>query len=566
MIPQVPDELISAYFDGEVSPEERAAVERLLAESDEAQRDLNETARLSALLHSFPRESAPAELVANVLRRTNEISLPAPPVIAAQPTPRNVWRERTAALIGCLTTLASLAICWGLASQFNILQQDRVVVETHGDAPALSTPVDPMAAHVSRDSALGVQPELESKSNHEMQLATQLNEIDAARGSARRGDSFEHLEDATKRSSPVAAKSVDGISEPADAASIREFAKKATPAPPAMAGATLDSSDAPSQLNLSLAQQIDSSQFGLSNEAFVQGLHEGKVYSFVPQPADPDSNVAVVYVTVVDIDRSVEKIQVLLRKNSIEPRSVTDEGDGSSNDLAVVYAVAPGEKLAQTLKDVENHRDLFGDWSSQPPLQVAAIVASEKSEKEVLNRRATEAKDGAAAQKLQFADKANSASEVESDKPEAQRVFEAYAMRNSLQNSIVTDGTLPEVSRARSLGGSENRGAQQRSISPDAGNSAQLQRNKGAPSNNQDVATQGYDVLRLKNSISQANAPLRSVRQEKSLSSLPNPVFTAPQEKALADEVNNRALRVLFVLQPQAEAVPASPSAPAPSK
>lgn len=563
MIPQVPDELISAYFDGEVSPEERAAVERLLAESDEAQRDLNETARLSALLHSFPRESAPVELIANVLRQTNEIPLPSTPVIAPVPTPRNVWRERTAALIGCLTTLASLAICWGLASQFNVIQQDRVAVETSSASPAFSAPGNPRAARVGRDSALGVQPDLEVASNREMQLAVRLREMKSSSGSAHLDDNSKRLEDDATRSSPVSAKSVDGIQESSEGAPVREFAKKSQSAPPAMAGAAPDLAETPSQLNLSLAQQIDSSQFGLSNEAFVQGLHEGKVYSFVPQPADPDSNVAVVYVTVVDIDRSVEKIQVLLRKNSIEPRSVTDEGDGSSNDLAVVYAVAPGDKLAQTLKDVESHRDLFGDWSSQPPLQVAAMAATEK---EALNRRASETKVDAAVPKAQNADKANAASEAESDKPEAQRVFEAYAMRNVLQNTNVADGTLPEVSRARRVGASENRVAQQRSISPDAGNNARLQRGTGAPSNSQDFATQGYDVLRLKNSIAPVNVPMRSLRQEKSLSSLPDLVSTAPQEKPLADEVNNRALRVLFVLQPQAEAVPASPSEPAPSK
>jgi hypothetical protein len=144
-------------------------------------------------------------------------------------------------------------------------------------------------------------------------------------------------------------------------------------------------------------------------------------------------------------------------------------------------------------------------------------------------------------------------------------VFDAYAMRNGLQNTAGMDGTLP-VSRARTLGGSENRAVPQRSNSSDGETNSGLQRGKGAPSNNQDVATQGYDVLRLRNSISMANAPTRSFRQEKSLSPLPNQLFTVPQAKPLADEVNNRALRVLFVLQPQAEAAPASPSVPAPSK
>src|SRR5882672_63641 len=102
MNPQPPNELISAYFDGEVTPEERAAVELLLGESEDAQRELNETARLSALLHSFPRESAPVDLIGNVLQQTNQIVLPTP-VVAAPPS-RHVGREWKAALISAATT------------------------------------------------------------------------------------------------------------------------------------------------------------------------------------------------------------------------------------------------------------------------------------------------------------------------------------------------------------------------------------------------------------------------------------------------------------------------------
>src|SRR4051794_31945688 len=101
MNPQVPDELISAYFDGETSPEERAVVERLLANSEDAQRELSETARLSALLHSFPRETAPGELVGNVLRQTEQMALPMQQVTVSTTRPvRSVWRDWTAGFVG----------------------------------------------------------------------------------------------------------------------------------------------------------------------------------------------------------------------------------------------------------------------------------------------------------------------------------------------------------------------------------------------------------------------------------------------------------------------------------
>ncbi len=58
------DEQISSYFDGEVTPEERAEIERLLETSLEARREFDDYKRLSALLKDLPVESAPRYLSA----------------------------------------------------------------------------------------------------------------------------------------------------------------------------------------------------------------------------------------------------------------------------------------------------------------------------------------------------------------------------------------------------------------------------------------------------------------------------------------------------------------------
>jgi anti-sigma factor RsiW len=62
-------ELLSAYIDGEVSGQERAEVEALLAESEEARRVLAELREAAAALRTLPREPAPPFILADITAR-----------------------------------------------------------------------------------------------------------------------------------------------------------------------------------------------------------------------------------------------------------------------------------------------------------------------------------------------------------------------------------------------------------------------------------------------------------------------------------------------------------------
>ncbi|MBT4864819.1 MAG: hypothetical protein HON53_06785, partial [Planctomycetaceae bacterium] len=77
-------ELLSAYFDGELSPEDRQRAEQMLEESVDARRDIDGVAELSELVKSLPTEPAPVELLPAVMRQAErETLLPtdiAPPV------------------------------------------------------------------------------------------------------------------------------------------------------------------------------------------------------------------------------------------------------------------------------------------------------------------------------------------------------------------------------------------------------------------------------------------------------------------------------------------------------
>ena len=65
----VSEELVSAYFDGEVTVEERLLVERALAESPELRRFYDKLQELRAGLQSLPRHRLPRDFAARVMER-----------------------------------------------------------------------------------------------------------------------------------------------------------------------------------------------------------------------------------------------------------------------------------------------------------------------------------------------------------------------------------------------------------------------------------------------------------------------------------------------------------------
>src|SRR5262245_8966905 len=68
-------ELLSAYLDDELAPEERAHVESRLAADPAAQRLLDELRSVSQAVRDLPKEAHPGDLAATVLRRAERAML-----------------------------------------------------------------------------------------------------------------------------------------------------------------------------------------------------------------------------------------------------------------------------------------------------------------------------------------------------------------------------------------------------------------------------------------------------------------------------------------------------------
>lgn len=567
MNPQVTDELISAYFDGEVSPEERAAVERLLASSEDAQRELNETARLSALLHSFPREVAPVELASNVLRQTNQMPMPAQsaPNRTAAPV-RSVRRDWLAGLIGAMATVAAALLVMAFYPDQPKHGADATMAMNHAESMKMESAPEapaPMAAK-SAEPIVAMDDRAEPR-----------NEFDAKRASGPVAAEGDGVERAYEPASQAPAPAPGPPSNLAARTRTMMSRKAGEPAPEVAADAAAGTAVAakPQVAQSMDVQQNDTSD--LIRQKFVEGLRENNLITM----SDPDNNVGVLMVEVEDIEKGGKLVQGLLKKNSIEQRISNEDGTATSNDVFIFYIVAPGDKLAKIMDDVQLHRDLLRKVVVEPPLQLAlADEAKQQIEKKDADAQAK------SVNKKQQADKPAAADE---EVAEFQEVLGALSARNgmanpaygnSITNSNIQFGVNRDGSEVlnRQLPADSIREKSKAEQTVRGGNPGANQAQAGANSR----AGAGYDYARFNNSIVTNNTANgianNSVTPLNQTNPAQNPfrldqnnarrqVAYSNQDRALNND-SSRALRMLFVLHPQAEGSQAPPAAAVPSK
>ncbi len=146
------DELLSAYLDGELSPEERAAIEARLAADPAAQRLLHEFRSVSQSVHALPQESLGRDLSEVIVRRAQQAR---PAIATSAPSKTTVADGRPSHLGGELPKItifgsrrtwfwASLALAAGLFIMFTqpgdekvnktlppVAQRDREIVSNN---------------------------------------------------------------------------------------------------------------------------------------------------------------------------------------------------------------------------------------------------------------------------------------------------------------------------------------------------------------------------------------------------------------------------------------------------
>ena len=357
----VPEELISAYFDGEVTPDERQRVEQLLQGSSELRQMLDETSKLSAVLHSVPKEVAPAALSKNVMREI-ESRVPTAPISS-----RNfgLKREWIAVGTGLFATAASLMIYVSMMPAN--LEQKIGLNENARLEPAPAAPIPAVAnSHIaSNGNGIGVNLGHDVRSSNDLSgFSNGIQSHDLSKADEQRSGLVSHPK---LNSAPELA-----------------VAKSA-------AGTTLEASSS----NGNFPQQSAGSEFSIvtpSKELFFQSLKKGEIV--VQYTPNPNNTVAVVELAVVDIERGVEEMTVLLQRvlrdtksneemesEKAKARAMTMglglPAAGSSDDLIVLYVRASGDQLADALAESSRHPDIYRQVS--PLLPIALPAADESS-------------------------------------------------------------------------------------------------------------------------------------------------------------------------------------------
>jgi len=313
-----PDDLLSAYFDGEATPEESAAAERRMYESDEARREHHEIGELSRLLQSLPRDTPPQELAPSVLQRAERETLLASD---KHSSPASAARRSRMVIGGSLfaTAAALLAMVWLI------------------DGPA-------ERGHRATETVDAVAPE--NTIRREILALDDVGETtadaDVSRASVR--DEAESLENRLVRS-----ESVTGM-HPAASDSAPPSIVPSEPSPGSDPGDALEFADA------GVPENFD--------------LNKARIGDVIPYLEKSHDRVSVIKVTVVDVERAVGVLRVILAKYSVPQSSdlpAGQEGDEDSDlldfknqddGLLAIYAEAPGEHLANA---VDHFRQQYQD-------------------------------------------------------------------------------------------------------------------------------------------------------------------------------------------------------------
>jgi len=307
MSQESPNESISAYFDGEASPRERAVVQRALRESLVARRELAEIASLSGLLHSFPHDLAPVELVVNVQKQMNQISPVFMPVVASTDRKNSLRREWTSAVLGAVVTAAAV-----------ILTFDFVKMTELENSPVTAQSEQKSGGDVARGKAR-LRPSTISASTPLLNDSVTLNGLDVNPDLAA---NLALAENGYQSHSVNNSLFINGLKR----GEVYQLVPRM---------ADLSSSVAVVYVRVvDLEQGANEIQLLLAKN-FIQPRLSGTT-------------------------------SVLNRQNS--PSSTVTSGAG---EWIAVYANAPGEQLAKTLEEISSHPDLFPtSWKSQPPLQL----------------------------------------------------------------------------------------------------------------------------------------------------------------------------------------------------
>ncbi|QDT77651.1 hypothetical protein Mal35_10790 [Gimesia maris] len=380
------NENLSAYFDHEVSPEERLELESRLEQSGAARQELHEFGELSRLLQETATESAPPELAPSIRRRIEQETLLTSPETVPVTRVPSMLRYRIAVAISACSSVAALVLFVLLLntsppqSSWQLSQADRMVLQPESE-PSFNT----------------------TAGKNEKLVAARSNEF-----------SFQAGTDIGKPGQPHPVPSVElqldkrGMQpsnvEVKEKLAMRSHMEK-TPADFSVHNTLAEQNSAAKQLKLT--EQGLAASSGIPSHIPLDSIRIGDV---LPYFRDIDGKVAVIEVRVVDVKQALGTMELLLAQNNIpvdqqkqseveRQLQVTQSLSYNSADanalqgpskaekdqqLFAVYVEATDDQLASTLEEFQ--RDLKQDQMLSLALQPAITEQSLKEEAASLPR------------------------------------------------------------------------------------------------------------------------------------------------------------------------------------
>ncbi|MBW3542328.1 MAG: hypothetical protein KY476_18840 [Planctomycetes bacterium] len=541
---QFRDEWLSAYYDGESTPAERAEVERRLTADESARHDLEADARLSALLAELPRERLSADFSRAVLSRIERELLLAP---ASDDGPRPRRKRRIAAgLIALSTAMATAA---AIVVLVNVLGVDPAAPDASGVAK-----VDP------RNEGDGLADTRDTLRQRGLRSPDALM----------RGD-----EKAGGQKALPDAQAATGVAEtvPADQDDTYEARSRANAIAEREAREAMEAGT-----KAELAESLD--------ELSLQHARVGDVVRYARPSAD---GVAVVELTVVDVEDAVGALRVLLvpmteaddrspplassqpaaegvadakdrsagaaapPREEARLRAIDPASNAAPNGLVAVYVESSGEQLASALLELKR-RGILERPTLQPRVEPDQVEVAwlDSPEDEVLRRKQRRPLSLAAAVALaREADPSGAAAPTARDRIEPSPPAQLeQAPTPAARGSASAGGEASTPSRARRGPERAESGSRGRFTDPDApseGTIAKRQRPAGGRSL-QLLFNARPESLRLDRAAAAAPAPAPQGADAAAKALEPRelaPSDSRPAEAVLADN----AVRVIFVFK-----------------
>lgn len=427
------NELLSAYFDDEVTQEERAQVEQFLEEAVEARRELDHFDSLSESLKSLPGEPAPPELLPSVMRRAESEALLS--ISARAPVLSGVRKSWLTVFAGVVVTAASVM----LVVQFlpdETPDLSRTVADNESSSPQ-GNAGESLAAHVADDPpapAAAREPIDAADERWRFKHPKMDGQKESFGAPPTEGNTVaEKLADMppnTKRGSGSGSAKI-----PADSRRLITQRKAAVTKPGAkkFAGDSTPSADPAPAINLDALKRA----------------RRGQVLLYFDSSG---SKVTTYLVTVVDVKQGMGKLQVLLARNGIPPLQPNvrfgkqtskldldaaidkentdkkvksqDEQEVETDRLFAVYIETTSDRFRLALKDLLNE-ELFTGFSTKPDVdeeQIQVADVGNKAYRRLFDRRGNEAKSANGVRRTDaLASASPTPSPAQQDAPTAQK-------------------------------------------------------------------------------------------------------------------------------------------------